>query len=142
MLVITGGGGFIGSVLAAHLNEAGRSDLVLVDRFGAGDKWRNVAKRKFFEIVPIDGLFDWLDRYGTDVEAIFHLGANSSTTFNDADEIIKTNLNYSIAVWRWCVAARKKLIYASSAATYGAGLGGFDDGIELLHQLRPLNLYG
>ena len=144
MLVITGGGGFIGSVLAAYLNEAGRSDLVIVDRFGSGDKWRNIAKRDFFEIVPIDGLFAWLDRYGAEVEAVFHLGANSSTTFNDADEIIKTNLNYSIAVWRWCAAARKKLIYASSAATYGDGLAGFEDagGIDGLKRLRPLNLYG
>ena len=55
MLVITGGGGFIGSVLAAALNEAGRSDLVIVDRFGSDDKWRNIAKRDFYEIVPVDG---------------------------------------------------------------------------------------
>jgi ADP-L-glycero-D-manno-heptose 6-epimerase len=144
MLVVTGGGGFIGSVLAAYLNEAGRSDLVIVDRFGTSDKWRNIAKRDFFEIVPIDGLFDWLDRHGAEVETIFHLGANSSTTFNDADEIIRTNLNSSIAVWRWCAAAGKRLIYASSAATYGDGAAGFDDagGIEALKRLRPLNLYG
>jgi ADP-L-glycero-D-manno-heptose 6-epimerase len=64
MIVITGGGGFIGSVLAAGLNEEGRSDLVIVDRFGTGDKWRNIAKRDFFEIVPADGLLAWLDRLG------------------------------------------------------------------------------
>ena len=56
MLVITGGGGFIGSVLAAALNEAGRADLVIVDRFGSDDKWRNIAKRDFHEIIPVDGL--------------------------------------------------------------------------------------
>jgi ADP-L-glycero-D-manno-heptose 6-epimerase len=144
MLVITGGGGFIGSVLAAALNEAGRADLVLVDHFGSGDKWRNIAKREFFEIVPINGLFGWLDRFGEQVEAVFHLGANSSTTERDADAIIAGNLNYSIALWRWCAAHRKKLIYASSAATYGDGAAGFDDagGIEALQRLRPLNLYG
>src|SRR5437763_5203698 len=102
MLVITGGGGFIGSALAAALNEEGRSDLVIVDRFGAGDKWRNIAKREFFEIVPIDGLSGWLERFGDKVEAVFHLGANSSTTANDADEIIAYNLNYTVALWRWC----------------------------------------
>ena len=64
MIVITGGGGFIGSVLAARLNEEGRSDLVIVDRFGTGDKWRNIVKRDFFEIVPVDGLFAWFDRFG------------------------------------------------------------------------------
>lgn len=144
MLVITGGGGFIGSVLAAHLNEAGRSDLVLVDRFGSGDKWRNIAKRDFDEIVPPDALFDWLDRFGDAVETVFHLGAISETTFADADEMIRNNLNYSIALWRWCAAQRKKFIYASSAATYGDGSAGFDDagGITALKRLRPLNLYG
>lgn len=144
MLVITGGGGFIGSVLAARLNEEGRTDLVIVDRFGSGDKWRNIAKRDFFEIVPIDGLTAWLDRFGGEIEAVFHLGANSSTTARDADEIIDYNLNYSIALWRWCVKAGRPLIYASSAATYGDGGAGFDDagGIEALKRLRPLNLYG
>jgi len=144
MLVITGGGGFIGSALAARLNEEGRADLVIVDRFGTGDKWRNVAKRDFFEIVPIEGLFAWLERFGDRVEAVFHLGANSSTFATDADEIIANNLNYSIALWRWCADAGRPLIYASSAATYGDGSFGFDDagGIEALKRLRPLNHYG
>jgi len=44
-LVVTGGGGFIGSVLVWALNEAGHADIVIVDRFGHGDKWRNIAKR-------------------------------------------------------------------------------------------------
>ena len=101
MLVVTGGGGFIGSVLCAALNEAGRADLVIVDRFGSGDKWRNIAKRDFFEIVPVEGLLSWLDRFGEGVEAVFHLGANSATTETDADLMIANNLNYSVALWRW-----------------------------------------
>jgi ADP-L-glycero-D-manno-heptose 6-epimerase len=144
MLVVTGAAGFIGSVLAAALNEAGRSDLVIVDRFGHDEKWRNIAKRDFFEIVPVEGLHSWLERFGGDVEAIFHLGAISATTFTDADEIIANNLNYSIALWRWCAAAQRPLIYASSAATYGDGTAGFDDagGIDAFKRLRPMNLYG
>lgn len=144
MLVITGGGGFIGSVLCAALNEAGRSDLVIVDRFGSGDKWRNVAKRDFYEIVPVEGLPAWLERHGDAVEAVFHLGAISATTFADADAMIANNLTYSVALWRWCAAAGRRLIYASSAATYGDGSAGFDDagGIAALKRLRPLNLYG
>jgi ADP-L-glycero-D-manno-heptose 6-epimerase len=144
MLVITGGGGFIGSVLCAGLNEAGRSDLVIVDHFGTGDKWRNIAKREFRDIVPVEGLPAWLERFGGEVEAVFHLGANSSTFANDADDIIATNLSASIALWRWCAAQAKPLIYASSAATYGDGSAGFDDagGIDALRRLRPLNLYG
>src|SRR6202162_2776766 len=128
MVVVTGGGGFIGSVLAAQLNEAGRADLVIVDRFGTGDKWRNIAKRDFCDIVPVEGLLAWLERHCADVDAVFYLGANSSTFETDADEIIATNLNASIALWRWCANARTPLIYASSAATYGDGSAGFDDG--------------
>src|SRR5580698_8568251 len=144
MLVITGGGGFIGSVLAWALNEAGRDDLVIVDRFGHDEKWRNIAKRDFFEIVTIEGLPAWLDKFGGEVEAIFHLGANSSTTERDADHILDTNLNSSIAMWRWCTEHRVPLVYASSAATYGDGAAGFDDsgGIPEYKRLRPLNLYG
>jgi ADP-L-glycero-D-manno-heptose 6-epimerase len=144
MLVVTGGGGFIGSVLAAQLNEAGRADLVIVDHFGSGDKWRNIANRDFCEIVPIEGLAAWLDRYGADVEAVFHLGANSSTFETDADAIIATNLNASVAWWRWCAARGKTLIYASSAATYGDGSAGFEDAgdVAAMKRLRPLNLYG
>jgi ADP-L-glycero-D-manno-heptose 6-epimerase len=144
MLVVTGGGGFIGSVLAAQLNEAGRADLVIVDHFGSGDKWRNIAKRDFAEIVSLDGLPAWLERYGAEVEAVFHLGANSSTFETDTDAIIATNLNASIAWWRWCAARGKMLIYASSAATYGDGSAGFEDSPDsaALKRLRPLNLYG
>jgi ADP-L-glycero-D-manno-heptose 6-epimerase len=144
MLIVTGGGGFIGSVLAAELNDSGHADLVIVDRFGSGDKWRNIAKRDFAEIVPVDGLLAWLERFGDGVEAIFHLGAISATTETDADLMIANNLNYSIALWRWCAAAKKPLIYASSAATYGNGDVGFDDagGIAEFKRLRPMNLYG
>jgi ADP-L-glycero-D-manno-heptose 6-epimerase len=144
MLIITGGGGFIGSVLAWALNEAGRADIVIVDRFGTDEKWRNIAKRDFFEILTIEGVPAWLDRYGHEVDAVFHLGANSSTTENDADLVIGTNLNSSIAWWRWCSAHRKPLIYASSAATYGNGTQGFDDagGLNEYKRLQPMNLYG
>ena len=144
MLVVTGGGGFIGSVLAAALNDQSRSDLVIVDRFGHDEKWRNIAKRDFVEIVPVESLPAWLERFGGEVDAIFHLGAISATTFSDADEIITKNLNYSIALWRWCMAAKKPLIYASSAATYGDGAAGFDDsgGIAEFKRLKPMNLYG
>jgi ADP-L-glycero-D-manno-heptose 6-epimerase len=144
MLIVTGGGGFIGSVLAWALNEAGRADIVIVDHFGTDEKWRNIAKRDFFEILTIETVSGWLDRYGGEVDAVFHLGANSSTTENDADLVIGTNLNSSIGWWRWCAAHRKPLIYASSAATYGNGTQGFNDagGLTEYKRLQPMNLYG
>jgi ADP-L-glycero-D-manno-heptose 6-epimerase len=144
MLVVTGGGGFIGSVLTARLNAAGYGDIVIVDRFGEGEKWRNIARRDFCEIVAIERLMEWLERFGDDVEAIFHLGAISSTWAVDADAVIAANLSSPIALWRWCARARKRLVYASSAATYGDGAAGFDDrgDVAALKRLRPLNLYG
>ena len=144
MLVVTGGGGFIGSALIARLNAAGYSDIVIVDRFGSGEKWRNIARRDFCEIVAIEGCAEWLERFGGEVAAVFHLGAISATDVVDADRVIAANLNSSTALWRWCTRARKRLVYASSAATYGDGAAGFDDcgGIAELKRLRPLNLYG
>jgi ADP-L-glycero-D-manno-heptose 6-epimerase len=144
MLIVTGGGGFIGSVLVWALNQSGHADVIIVDHFGRDDKWRNIAKRDFFEIVPLDRMPDWLERYGSEVDTVFHLGANSSTTETDADLVIETNLNSSIGWWRWCAAQGKKLLYASSAATYGDGKHGFDDAGDYvsLKQLQPLNLYG
>jgi ADP-L-glycero-D-manno-heptose 6-epimerase len=95
---------------SSRLNEEGRSDRVIVDRFGTGDKWRNIAKRDFSGIVPVDGLFARLDRYGDAVEAVLHPGAIASTMANDAGALIANNLNCSIALWRWCTAASKPLI--------------------------------
>jgi ADP-L-glycero-D-manno-heptose 6-epimerase len=144
MLVVTGGGGFIGSVVVALLNAAGYEDIVIVDNFGTSDKWRNIAKRDFADIVPVQGLLRWLTRFGPEVEAVFHLGANSSTTAADADDVIASNLNTSIELWRWCTHQKIKLIYVSSAATYGDGANGFDDNADIsaLKRLSPLNLYG
>jgi ADP-L-glycero-D-manno-heptose 6-epimerase len=144
MLLVTGGGGFIGSVLGKSLNDAGYEDIVIVDDFGTSEKWRNVAKRQFIDILPISTLLDWLECFGQEVTTIFHLGANSSTTATDADAIIGANINTSMALWRWCTRHGTKLIYASSAATYGDGTLGFDDcaGIGAMKRLRPLNLYG
>jgi ADP-L-glycero-D-manno-heptose 6-epimerase len=144
MLVVTGGGGFIGSVLTARLNAAGYRDIVIVDRFGESEKWRNIARRDFCEIVATERLIEWLERFGHDVEAVFHLGAITSTWVVDADAVIAANLSTPIALWRWCAHARKRLVYASSAATYGDGAAGFDDRGDLaaLRRLRPLNLYG
>lgn len=144
MIVITGGGGFIGSVLAAVLNDAGYYELAVADRFGSGEKWRNIAKRELSEIVPVEGVLPFLEANAGRVEAVFHLGANSSTTARDADAVIADNLNCSKAIWRWCSRSGTRLIYASSAATYGDGSAGFDDtgGIAEYRRLRPLNLYG
>lgn len=141
MIIVTGGAGFIGSNLVATLNAQGRSDIVIVDVLGSEGKWRNIAKSRFVDIVFPDEVEAFLAGLPA-ADAVFHMGANSSTTATDADDILRTNLRSSMQWWRWCARTRTPLIYASSAATYGDGAQGFLDDVETLDALRPLNLYG
>jgi ADP-L-glycero-D-manno-heptose 6-epimerase len=143
MIIVTGGAGFIGSNLVAALNEAGRHDVVVCDLLRDQGKWQNLRKRIVQDIVPPDELMGWLGRRH-DIEAILHMGANSSTTMADGEDAMKRNFRFSLGLLDWCTEHRVKLIYASSAATYGDGAQGFDDDLSLpyLRQLRPLNLYG
>jgi ADP-L-glycero-D-manno-heptose 6-epimerase len=144
MIVVTGGAGFIGSNLAAALEERGETDLVICDRLGHGEKWRNLAKRELAALVPPGELLAFLDEHAAGITAIFHMGAVSSTTETDADAILSANFMLSLRLSQWCTRHAARFIYASSAATYGAGEAGFDDDAapEALARLRPLNAYG
>ena len=144
MIVVTGGAGFIGSNLVAGLEARGERDIVVCDRLGAGDKWRNIARRALAGIVAPENLAAYLDGAGGDIRAVFHLGAISATTETDVDLIIDTNFRLSTDIWAICARHGVPLIYASSAATYGAGAEGFDDDMSepALAGLRPLNPYG
>ena len=147
MIIVTGGAGFIGSNLVAglerHIGPDG-PDLVVVDRLGSGEKWRNVAKRDLAAIIPPEGFFDFLEDSQGGVEAIFHMGAISATTERDADLIVRENVALPLRLWQWCTRHGTRLIYASSAATYGDGTHGFDDDVSPAAQaaLQPLNAYG
>src|SRR4051812_39224413 len=140
MLLVTGGAGFIGSNVVAALNDAGRADVAICDVLGHDRKWRNLAKRQLADVVAPAELLSWLN--GRRLEAIIHLGAISETTATDADLVIETNFRLSLRLLDWCAATRTPFIYASSAATYGAGAEGFSDDTAGLARLRPLNLYG
>jgi len=144
MIVITGGAGFIGSNLVASLEARGGSGLVVVDHLGSGEKWRNLSKRELLAIVPPAELFNYLVQHRSAIEGVFHLGASSSTIEPDTDLVVQTNFSLSQRLWRWCADNRIRLIYASSAATYGNGAAGFDDDTasKALAKLRPLNAYG
>jgi ADP-L-glycero-D-manno-heptose 6-epimerase len=144
MIVVTGGAGFIGSNLVAGLEERGH-EIVVCDTLGSGDKWRNIAKRALADIVAPEHLLRFLDAKRQSIEAVFHLGAISSTTETDVDLIVENNFRFSSTLWHWCRSMpSKRLIYASSAATYGDGTAGFDDDAapDALAKLRPLNPYG
>lgn len=144
MIVVTGGAGFIGSNLLRGLEARGLHDLVVIDRLGTDEKWRNIAKRELAAVVPPEECFAFLDAHAAEIEAIFHLGAISSTTETDADLINQSNFALTLKLFDWCAWRGARLIYASSAATYGDGAAGFDDdgSLEALAKLQPLNAYG
>ncbi|MCF8502458.1 MAG: ADP-glyceromanno-heptose 6-epimerase, partial [Rhodospirillum sp.] len=130
--------------LLAALEDRGAGDLILVVRLRDGLKWRNVAKRSLADIVRPEDLSDFLECHRGDVSAILHMGAISATTETDVDKIVANNFRLSMDLWDWCTRNRTRFLYASSAATYGDGSGGFDDDFtaSALAKLRPLNAYG
>lgn len=148
MILVTGGAGFIGSALVWKLNESGRDDIVIVDRLGTGHKWKNIAKRRFHNILHVDDLFDWLgvgdpkSAKKIKLDAIFHIGACSSTTEMDADYLIDNNTHFSQTLWQYAVEHDVPFIYASSAATYGDGEMGYSDDPKYLNELKAINPYG
>ena len=144
MYVVTGGAGFIGSNIVWALEQGGFGKIVVCDRQREGDKWRNIAKRELADVIAPEGLFDFLKANASNVEAVIHMGAISSTTETDVDLILDTNYHLSLNLWNWCTQHQARFIYASSAATYGDGAEGFDDdpSIEALSRLKPLNPYG
>ncbi|HLN24519.1 MAG TPA: ADP-glyceromanno-heptose 6-epimerase [Patescibacteria group bacterium] len=144
MYVVTGGAGFIGSNLLAALEQRGDGELVVCDRLRSGDKWHNIAKRELSDIVHPDQIFDFLEANKARIKAVFHMGAISATTETNADLIVANNFNLTLALFAWCTRNHVRIIYASSAATYGDGAQGFEDNFlpASLSLLHPLNAYG
>jgi ADP-L-glycero-D-manno-heptose 6-epimerase len=143
MILVTGGAGFIGSNVVGELAERGEQ-VAVCDRLRRAEKWRNLAKVPVREFIAPESLLEWLPTQVANIDTIIHMGAISSTTEPDVDLITAVNFRLSQALWRWCASAGKRFIYASSAATYGAGERGFDDdpAPTALARLRPLNPYG
>lgn len=142
MFVVTGAAGFLGSNLLAALEP--RGELVACDRLGSDERWRNLAKRALADLIRPEDLFPFLDGARGRVEAVFHMGAISATTELDVDAIVANNVRLTLDLAAWCASRGVRLIYASSAATYGDGAQGFDDDAspQALARLRPLNAYG
>lgn len=144
MIVVTGGAGFIGSAIVWRLNSLGNENIIIVDELGTTDKWKNLVALKFQEFVHKDDFISAVvdDTVEFPIEAIIHMGANSSTTEKDADHLFSNNYLYTQELAKYCLSKNTRFIYASSAATYGDGSLGFDDDESKLETLRPLNMYG
>ncbi|TSC67923.1 MAG: ADP-glyceromanno-heptose 6-epimerase [Parcubacteria group bacterium Gr01-1014_72] len=142
MIVITGAGGFIGSCLAAELLRAGHRDLVFVDNFFAPHADKNLEGKVCRERIDVFAFPEWLERNGAQVSFIFHFGANANTAEFDKSIFEKMNVSYTKRLFELATRFEIPLMYASSAATYGAGEHGYSDDHSLIPKLRPLNPYG
>ncbi|OGX29278.1 MAG: ADP-glyceromanno-heptose 6-epimerase [Omnitrophica WOR_2 bacterium RIFCSPHIGHO2_01_FULL_52_10] len=143
MIVVTGAAGFIGSCIVAGLNERGREDLILVDGLDEAKK-RNLQHKKYRRYYDKKDFLDLVlqDQVEERPEAVIHMGACSSTTLQDARYFKENNLEYTRSLAQWALRSNVRLIYASSAATYGDGSVGYKDDEATIRRCKPLNLYG
>ena len=142
MVIVTGAAGFIGSCLVKQLNDNGINNVIIVDDFSNDAKNLNLKGKQFKEKVPRDLFIDWFKKNAGDVSFVFHIGARTDTTEFNYAIFENLNVNYSKDVWAISTENQIPLIYASSAATYGAGELGYNDDEKLIPQLKPLNPYG
>jgi ADP-L-glycero-D-manno-heptose 6-epimerase len=141
-IAVTGTAGFIGSVFVQFLNEQGYTNLLLVDDFGVEKKRINWEQKTYVKLIERQAFLAQLESDELKIDIIVHLGARTDTTeFNYAihEEL---NVEYSKAMWEYASKKHIPLIYASSAATYGAGEHGYNDSHTILDSLQPLNPYG
>jgi len=143
-VLVTGGAGFIGSVLVWELNCRGCSQVVIADYPAHREKSANLAGLRYTEIIEPAELPTRLSSGSMGkLDGIFHLGACSSTTETNEKYLRENNYEYSRTLAEWALGAGVRFVYASSAATYGDGSAGMDDSDPCqLERLRPLNLYG
>jgi ADP-L-glycero-D-manno-heptose 6-epimerase len=125
MIVVTGGEGFIGKNLVEVLQRQGNIGIVVLDT-------KNES---------LDSIYAWLMAHAKEIDVIFHMGAITDTTVMDRNLFDEYNVQSSMFIWIFCSEYKIPFIYASSAATYGDGLEGFDDEKDIV-TLKPLNPYG
>jgi ADP-L-glycero-D-manno-heptose 6-epimerase len=141
--LVTGGAGFIGSALVWALNRRGCERIIVCDRLGTDEKWRNLTPLRFADYVEADDLLPRLQNGALGkFNLVLHLGACSSTTERDEGFLIRNNYEFTRDLAAWSLANRTRFVYASSAATYGDGTAGMEDNDAKLDTLRPLNMYG
>jgi ADP-L-glycero-D-manno-heptose 6-epimerase len=142
MIVITGAAGFIGSALIGELLFRGYGDIIAVDDFSFPEKQKNLLDKTIRSFVHRNEFHSWLQKHHRDVQFVFHIGARTNTAESDWDVLNRLNVDYTESLFDLCTQYSIPLIYASSAATYGNGQHGFQDGLDTIEQLQPLNPYG
>jgi len=145
MIVVTGGAGFIGSVMVSELNALGLKDILIVDQKGRSSaKEHNLKKLSYQDYLESDVFIKRIQKndFNAKIKAIFHQGACSSTTETDLEYLKQLNTDYTRKLAEWAVHHNVYFSYASSAATYGSGEAGYSDEDGLTPRLKSLNPYG
>ena len=138
-IVVTGAAGFIGSNLVKGLNARGIDNIIAVDDLTQGDKFRNLADLKIADYLDAGDFYQqFADGAFGKVEAVFHEGACSDTMEQDGKYMMANNYSLSCGLLESCQRQGTRLLYASSAATYG----GSDTFSESPEFEKPLNVYG
>ncbi|WP_018606337.1 ADP-glyceromanno-heptose 6-epimerase [Uliginosibacterium gangwonense] len=138
--VVTGAAGFIGSNIIAGLNARGISNIVAVDNLKKGDKFRNLVDCEIADYMDKHDFIDALrgGMFDGNVEAVIHQGACSNTMEHDGLYMMENNFRYTVSILDFCIEEAIPMLYASSAATYGASTTFVEDP----RYESPLNVYG
>jgi ADP-L-glycero-D-manno-heptose 6-epimerase len=144
MIVVTGASGFIASAYIAELNGRGVNDILAVDNSDLPHQTALLGNKKITSFVNRHDFISQLraDKLPSNISAIVHLGACSSTTERNLDYLRETNIDYTKSIIEYCVSKDIRCLYASSAATYGDGAHGYGDDESIIERFKPLNAYG
>lgn len=138
-IIVTGAAGFIGANIIKGLNARGHDDILAVDDLTNGMKFTNLRDLEIADYVDKDVFYNRFAAgdFGT-VAAVFHEGACSNTMEMDGRYMMATNYRCTVDLLDACQQQNTALLYASSAAVYGASETFAADPANE----RPLNVYG
>ena len=119
MIILTGAGGFIGSVVLGYLNSQQITDILIVDDLLYENQYKNLIGKQYKRLLSIDDV----DLTNENITGVIHIGANSNTLEKNWSSIYASNIE-STRKWNtFCKERSIPFIFASSAAIYGNGQG-------------------
>jgi ADP-L-glycero-D-manno-heptose 6-epimerase len=147
MIVLTGAGGFIGSVVLGYLNSQQVNDIIIVDDLPYQNQYKNLIGKQYNRLVSINDI----DSINENITGVIHIGANANTLETNWSSIYATNVK-STRKWNaFCKQHKIPFIFTSSASVYGNGSGPMNQYAfsKLLSEnevegvvLRLFNVYG